>query len=96
MDRRTRQVVDVPAEGHYVIRLDGEQVGLVAYELHGTTITFTHTQIDPDEQGRGVGGELVLGALEDARSRGLDVVPRCSFVRHWIAQNPVYGDLVLS
>ena len=94
MDRRSREVIDVPAEGHYAITLDGKQAGLVAYERNGTTMTFTHTEIDPAERGHGVGGDLVMGVLEDMRFRGLDVVPQCSFFKHWMNQHPEYDDLV--
>ena len=55
---------------------------------------FTHTEIDPDAEGSGLGGTLVRGALDDVRQKGGRVVPRCSFVRGWIERHPEYGDLV--
>lgn len=88
------EVVDVPDQQHYAIRTDGAQVGLAAYTRNGSTMTFTHTEIDQAHQGGGVGGELVQGALDDVRKRGLAVVPQCSFVRHWIDDHPDYADLV--
>lgn len=94
MDAQAREVADVPAEGHYAIRVDGEQVGLAAYRLEGGTITFTHTETVPARRGEGIAGTLVQGALDDARRRGLVVVPQCPFVRDWIAEHPEYGDLV--
>jgi hypothetical protein len=36
----------------------------------------------------------VRGALEDARQRGLKVVPLCSFVRGYIERHPEMQDLV--
>ena len=38
--------------------------------------------------------ELVRGALEAVRARGLKVVPRCDFVRAYMAKHPEFGDLL--
>ena len=94
MDEQNAEVVDVPDERHYALRVDGQQAGLAAYLIDGSTITFTHTETDPARQGQGLGGSLVQGALDNARSRGLDVVPQCPFVQHFIDEHPEYADLV--
>jgi len=94
MDAHNSEVVDVPEEMHYALRVDGRHSGLAAYTIDGSTITFTHTETDPERQGQGLGGALVQGALDDARSRGLDVLPQCPFVAHWITEHPAYADLV--
>ena len=87
-------VRDVPEESRYEIR-DGDRVlGLAAYERNGDTTVFTHTEVDPDAGENGLGSALVRAALDDVRSRGGSVVPRCSFVRGWIERHPDYADLV--
>jgi predicted GNAT family acetyltransferase len=87
-------VQDVPESSRYQVR-DGERVlGYAAYRREGERVVFTHTEVDPDTEGTGVGSKLVRGALDDARSHGWRVVPQCSFVRGWIAKHPEYGDLV--
>lgn len=88
------EVIDVPEQSRYEIRLDGERVGLLDYYVNGDTLTIPHTEIDPAYGGRGLGGELVKGALDDIRDRGLAVAPACSFVRHYLAEHPEYADLV--
>ena len=88
-------VKDAPEADRYEIR-DGERVlGFAAYERRGDTIVFTHTEVDPDAGQSGLGSTLVRGALDDVRSRGGSVVPRCSFVRGWIERHPEYADLVI-
>ncbi|MEU4106879.1 GNAT family N-acetyltransferase [Streptomyces tanashiensis] len=57
-------------------------------------IAFLHTETDPRFAGRGLGGLLARGALDDARARGLHVLPYCPFIRGWIRKHPEYADLV--
>jgi predicted GNAT family acetyltransferase len=45
--------------------------------------------------GHGIGSELVRGALEAARARGLKVVPKCPFVAAYMAKHPQFNDLLL-
>jgi uncharacterized protein len=73
-------VVDVPDESRYEIRLGDRRIGVAAYHRSGSTIAFTHTEVDSACEGRGFGTRLVAEALDDARRQGLEVLPLCSFV----------------
>jgi uncharacterized protein len=53
-----------------------------------------HTEVAPSEEGQGLGGRLVAGALADIRTRGLRVVPVCMFVAAYIKRHPEQRDLV--
>lgn len=86
-------VVNNEAEGQYELST-GSGTALASYQLEGDTIRFTHTEVPEETEGEGVGTRLVAGALDDARSRGLKVVPLCSFVRHYIDTHPDAQDLV--
>ncbi|MEU0492071.1 GNAT family N-acetyltransferase [Nocardiopsis sp. NPDC006139] len=88
------EVADAPENKRYEIRVDGEVAGFAEYILTDGLITFTHTEIDPAHEGRGLGGALVRGALDDVRGRDLDVLPLCPFVKGWIQRHPDYADLV--
>ncbi len=85
---------DVPEADRYEIRDGDRLLGLAAYERRGDQVVFTHTEIDPQAEGSGLGGKLVRAALDDVRGRGGRVVAQCSFVRGWIERHPEYGDLV--
>ncbi|MGR7023647.1 GNAT family N-acetyltransferase [Geodermatophilus sp. URMC 62] len=87
-------VHDAPDAERYEIRDGDRLLGLAAYQRHGEQVVFTHTEIDPDAEGSGLGGKLVRAALDDVREKGGRVVARCSFVRGWIERHPEYGDLV--
>jgi uncharacterized protein len=69
-------------------------LGLAPYQRRGEQFVFTHTEVDPDAGGSGIGSTLVRGALDDVRARELRAVPLCPFVRAWIDRHPDYADLV--
>ena len=83
-----------PAESRYEASLGGEVAGILAYVTSGTTINLTHTEVDPAFEGKGVGGALVRGALEQLREDNLRIVPTCPFVQAYLERHPEYQDLV--
>jgi uncharacterized protein len=87
-------VSDEPSDGRYEATIDGAYAGGAWYELDGDVITFTHTVVEPDFEGQGVGGALAQYALDDVRARGLRVIPRCPFIARWIHRHPDYVDLL--
>jgi predicted GNAT family acetyltransferase len=58
-------------------------------------IALVHTEVSVSLEGRGLGAQLVSGALDDLRARGLKVVPICPFVRSYIGRHAEYDDLVV-
>jgi uncharacterized protein len=87
-------VADNPNEGRYEIRVEGGLAGFAQYKGKPGQIAFTHTEVDDRFEGQGLGGRLVSFALDDARERGLAVLPFCPFVRGYIQRNRGYADLV--
>jgi uncharacterized protein len=87
-------VRDAPDADRYEIRDGDTLLGVAAYHRRGSTLVFTHTEVDPDSGRSGLGGTLVRAALDDVRAQGGSVVPQCSFVRGWIERHPDYADLV--
>jgi predicted GNAT family acetyltransferase len=85
---------DDPDAGRLEIRLDGSRAGYAAYNRHPGEIVFTHTEIEPEFEGRGLGGQLVREALRRAREEGVAVIPRCPFIREYIERHPDQQDLV--
>ena len=45
-------------------------------------------------EGQGLGGRSIPFALDDARERGLEVLPFCPFVRDYMEHHPEYIELV--
>jgi uncharacterized protein len=88
------EVVNVPEENRYELRLNGRLVGLAAYRRRDGRIAFTHTEVDESLEGRGFGSRLAEAALEDAAREGLNVVPLCPFIAYYIEQHPEYQRLL--
>ena len=89
-------VRDRPTEGLYELLLDGTRAGVIHYLPTRGAVVLVHTEVAPELEGKGLGGRLVAGALEDIRARGLRLVPVCPFVTSYLRRHPEYGDLVAS
>jgi predicted GNAT family acetyltransferase len=88
-------VVDSPEASRYELRLGERVIGFVEYRLRPDgRLVLMHTEIDEECEGRGFGGRLAAGVLEDARRNGLEVTPLCPFIARYIALHPEYHDLV--
>lgn len=87
-------VVDNPQRQRFEILADDEVAGHAAYRPGEQAYTFTHTEIEPAYEGKGLGSVLVRGALEEMRTRGLGVLPSCPFVLRYVERHPDYLPLV--
>ncbi|NTS63821.1 N-acetyltransferase [Sphingomonas sp. HHU CXW] len=88
-----KSVIDNKAEQEFELTVDGYRA-IAAYQLEGDTIVFTHTEVPPEIEGRGVGTKLIQAALDSARDRGLKVVPQCRFVRAYMEKHPETRDML--
>jgi predicted GNAT family acetyltransferase len=94
MSDRTITTADSADRERYEIRAGGRLAGFLRYRLAPGQIELIHTEILDDFEDRGLGGRLVAFALDDARARGLAVIPTCPFVADYIRRHPDYADLV--
>lgn len=72
----------------------GDEMAVAYYHQRDGSLVFTHTEVPVDLRGQGIASTLIAGALDDARARGLRVVPACSFVRTFIKTHSKYLDLL--
>ena len=94
MDDDAIEIRDNAGAERYEATADGHLAGYVAYRARPGALALTHTDVLPRWEGRGIGGRLARAALDDARARGLAVLPYCPFVAAWIRRHPEYRDLV--
>ena len=69
-------------------------VAIAEYTLKAGKIVFTHTEVPPAHEGRGIGSALIKFALRSARKRHLQVIPRCPFFADYIRRHVVEQDLL--
>lgn len=86
---------DVGERRRYEVTADGELAGFAEYRDMDGVRVFTHTEVDDEYEGKGVGSALVRAALDERRAAGGRIVALCPFVDGYIRRHPdEYGDLV--
>ncbi|AEG92010.1 GNAT family N-acetyltransferase [Ramlibacter tataouinensis] len=93
-DARPIAIHDRPERERYELDAGGAVAAIIDYRLRGQRIALLHTEVQPEHEGGGLGTQLARHALDDARRRGLKVVPSCSFIAAYVRRHPQYQDLV--
>lgn len=89
----TETVQNNTTKHRYELEVEGH-IAASYYQLSGDVITFTHTEVPKELEGKGIGSRLVKGALDQVRADGMKVVPQCPFVKGYIGKHPEYTDLL--
>ena len=88
-------VTDNPEQSRYEAADEsGVVAGFVTYERRVGLLIFTHAEVDDAFEGQGVGSELARGALDHARTTGLQVRSACPFFDNYFEKHPEYQDLL--
>lgn len=87
-------VTDAAEQHRYEGRVDGQLAAIAEYIATPDLVVFTHTEVLPGHEGRGIASQLVHQALDDVRRQGSKVLPLCPFVAGWMQRHSEgYGDL---
>lgn len=89
-------VTDNPAAARYELHVGTALAGFVTYQLddEDQVIALLHTEVEPAFKGAHLATLLARFSLDDARGRGLGVLPYCPYIASWIRKHPEYTDLV--
>jgi len=87
------EVVDNGVAQRFEATVDG-LLCVLEYRIEGNTLVLRHTEVPAALSGHGIAGALSKFALDSARERGMDVLPKCDYVAAWIRRHPAYADLV--
>jgi hypothetical protein len=87
------RIVDDRIGQRYEARLGGRVVGFTEYRRVRGRIIFVHTEVDPAMEGKGIGGRLAAGALDDVRAQGLTFSAKCPFIASYVKRHPEYDDI---
>ncbi|MGB7035080.1 MAG: GNAT family N-acetyltransferase [Xanthobacteraceae bacterium] len=84
---------DDAARSRFELEAGGVTV-FMNYQRSSNVISLDHTETPVAARGRGLASQLVKGVLDEVRSRGLKIVPRCPFVRAYVERHPEYRNLL--
>jgi predicted GNAT family acetyltransferase len=86
-------VRDNPEQHRFEIDL-GDSMAIAEYIVTPTKIIFSHTEVPPAHEGKGIGSILIKAGLASARTRGLKVIPTCPFFASYMKRHPETHDLL--
>lgn len=85
---------DNPQSHRFELHVGGELAAYAEYNLLKTGMLFTHTEVLPAYEGRGIGSAIARHALDEVRRRSLLAIPACPFIASYLRKHPQYQDLV--
>lgn len=83
-----------PAAQRYEAKLEGSVVAFIEYRDDSSARSLTHTKVNDNLEGQGIGSQLVKFALEEIKSSGSSLVPMCQFVAAYVQRHREYAELV--
>lgn len=73
---------ETETKGSYFISINGQKAAEMTYSKAGSDrIIIDHTEVDESQKGNGLGELMVRKAVDDARVKGISIVPLCPFAR---------------
>lgn len=85
---------DNPEKHRFEADLGDGSFAIAEYTLPAGKIMFTHTEVPPKHEGKGIGSALIRFALESARERRLKVIPICPFFSAYMQKHAEVQDLL--
>jgi predicted GNAT family acetyltransferase len=87
------EIRHIPAARRFELYAE-DQVAILDYIIEGDTITFTHTLVPAELEGRGIGSQLARAGMEFAREKTYKVLSTCWFVTGYIERHKEYQSLL--
>ena len=70
------------SKGAFIALEEGKEVGKMTYTQAGPgKFIIDHTEVDPEEKGKGIGHVMLYKAVEYARENQMKIVPLCPFAK---------------
>jgi predicted GNAT family acetyltransferase len=93
-DTKAFRFLDNQAMHRFELHVSGQLAGFSEYNLLKTGVLFTHTEVLPVFEGRGIGSAIARQALDEVRRRSLMAIPVCPFIAAFLRKHPEYQDVV--
>ena len=90
----TLTIRDNPEKHRFEADLGDGSFAIAEYNLRTEKIMCTHSGVPPGHEGKGIGSALIRHALDEARRRGLQVIPICPFFAAYMQRHAEVQDLL--
>lgn len=81
-------------EAHRYELAIGGQIAIVTYNLSDPNLMITETLVPEALEGQGIASRLARHVIDDARGRGLLILPVCPFFSAYLQKHPEHADVV--
>jgi len=90
------KVIHNTEENRFEAKSDEGLIGLIDYHYtrDQKAMMVTHTEVNPEYEGRGIAGEMTKVLLEYAKENQLKILPICSYTRVYMERYTEYQDLL--
>lgn len=79
--------------GVFYIEENGQRIATMTYVFAGPKrFIIDHTLVNPGQEGRGLGKQLVKAGVEFARQNGYKITPLCPYAKSVFDKTPEYQD----
>src|SRR3954452_15787351 len=93
-DKADLEIVDNPDSRRWEVRDGGEVIAFAEYRNAPGRVTFTHTVVEPEYEGQGIGSRLAKAVLDDAVAHEVRITPVCPFISSYIERHQAYAPSV--
>lgn len=81
--------------GYFYIEEDGLIQGQMTFVFAGSErMIIDHTEVQPANEGKGYGKQMVSAAVEYARANHLKIIPLCTFAKGVFNRTPEFRDVL--
>jgi predicted GNAT family acetyltransferase len=82
------------AESRFELEIDGK-LSISEYQyVNAHTIALVHTEVDPSQEGKGIGSQLTKGVFEYVEQHNMKIVSLCPFVSTYLKRHPEWNRIV--
>lgn len=81
--------------GYFYIEGEGLMQAQMTFVFAGTErMIIDHTEVQPGNEGKGYGKQMVSAAVEYARANGIKIIPLCPFAKSVFDRVPEFRDVL--
>ena len=81
--------------GFFSVEINGKTEAKMTFVFAGTDkIIIDHTEVNPGNNGKGLGKKMITAAVEMAREKNLKIIPLCPFAKSFFEKTSEFRDVL--